>query len=92
MNSIRDRANFAVSGPTSLKIFFFSTTGPISIKLGTKHPWVKGIQVYSNEGTCPNQLKTNKNHLVFKKEIMSLFSRNQCNGIGPNHTMCKYVY
>ena len=27
--------------------FFFSrTTGPISTKLGTKHPWVKRIQVF----------------------------------------------
>ena len=25
------------------------STEPISAKLGTKHPWVKGIQVYSNE-------------------------------------------
>ena len=24
-------------------------SGPISTKLGTKHPWVKGIQVCSNE-------------------------------------------
>ena len=24
--------------------------GQISTKLGTKHPWVKGIKVYSNEG------------------------------------------
>ena len=32
-----------------LKIFS-RTTEPISTKLGTKHPWVKGIQVYSNEG------------------------------------------
>ena len=31
-------------------IFFSRTTGPISTKLGTKHPWVKGIQVCSNEG------------------------------------------
>ena len=23
-----------------------------STKLGTKHPWVKGIQGYSNEGPC----------------------------------------
>ena len=29
------------------------TTGPISTKLGTKHPWVKGIQVCSNEGPRP---------------------------------------
>ena len=32
----------------NLKIFS-RTTGPISTKLGTKHPLVKGIQVYSNE-------------------------------------------
>ena len=25
------------------------STEPISTKLGTKHPWVKGIQVCSNE-------------------------------------------
>ena len=33
-----------------LKIF--RTTGPISTKLHTKHPWVIGIQVPSNEGSC----------------------------------------
>ena len=33
-----------------LKIFFSRTTGPISNKLGTMHPWLKGIQVYSNGG------------------------------------------
>ena len=37
----------------NLKIFFSRTTGPISTKLGTKHPWVKGIQVCSNEGPLP---------------------------------------
>ena len=26
---------------------------PISTKLGAKHPWVKGIEVYSNEGPRP---------------------------------------
>ena len=35
---------------TKLNIFFSRTTEPISTKLGTKHPWVKGIQVCSNEG------------------------------------------
>ena len=35
------------------KIFFSRTTEPISTKLGTKHPWVKGIQVCSNEGPRP---------------------------------------
>ena len=26
------------------------STGPISTKRGTKHPWVMGIQVYENVG------------------------------------------
>jgi hypothetical protein len=33
---------------------FFRTTGPILIKLGSNHPWGKGIQVCSNEGNCPS--------------------------------------
>ncbi|XP_078310887.1 uncharacterized protein LOC144617670 isoform X1 [Crassostrea virginica] len=31
----------------------YQTTGPISTKLGTKHPWVMRIQVCSNEGPHP---------------------------------------
>ena len=31
---------------------FSRTTGPISTKHGTDHPWVKGIQFLSNEGPC----------------------------------------
>ena len=38
----------------NLKIFFSNSTGPISTKLGTKHSWVKRIQVSSNEGSCPS--------------------------------------
>ena len=37
----------------TLKIFLLSTTGSISTKLGTKHPWVMGIQFFSNEGPRP---------------------------------------
>jgi hypothetical protein len=33
-----------------LKIFFSRTIGPISTRLGTNHPWVKGIQAYTKEG------------------------------------------
>ena len=33
--------------------FFSKTTGPISTKLSTKHPWVKGIPVCSNEVPRP---------------------------------------
>ena len=36
-------------------IFFFRTISPISIKLGTNHPWVKKIQVDLNEGPNPFQ-------------------------------------
>ena len=34
-------------------MYFSRTAGPISTKLGTKHPWVRGIQVYSNQGPLP---------------------------------------
>ena len=35
------------------KIFFFRTTVSISTKLGTKHPWMMGIHVCSNERPRP---------------------------------------
>ena len=34
----------------NLKIFFSRTAKPIWTKLSTTHPWVKGIQICSNEG------------------------------------------
>ena len=37
----------------NLKNFFSGTTGPISTKLGTNHPWEMGIQVCSKDGTGP---------------------------------------
>ena len=43
---------------TNLKIFS-RTTCPISAKLDTKHPWVKGSQVCSNEGPCPFPRRAN---------------------------------
>jgi hypothetical protein len=36
-----------------LKIFFSRTTGSILTRLGTNHPWVKGIQDCSKEGDSP---------------------------------------
>ena len=35
----------------NLKIFFSRTPEPISTKLCTKHPWVKGIQDFTNKGS-----------------------------------------
>ena len=53
-----DHAHFLIEiitkkGKYVYKIFFSRTTGPISIKLGTIHSRVKGIQVRSNEGLRP---------------------------------------
>ena len=36
-----------------LLILFSRTIKPISTKLGTKYPWGRGIQVCSNEWSCP---------------------------------------
>ena len=49
-----------------LKIFFYRTTGPISTKLGTKCPLVKGIQVCTNEGSCPTQKGDNWEMIIIK--------------------------
>ena len=52
-----------------LKFFFSRTPWPISIKFTTKHSWMMGFK-----------LLTNKDHSVFKKEIIIL-SLNQRHGI-----------
>jgi hypothetical protein len=38
---------------TLKKIFFSRTSKPISIKLGTNHPQVEGIQNCTNQGPGP---------------------------------------
>jgi hypothetical protein len=43
------------NGKKSLKIFLSRTSRPISIKVGTNYPCIKGIQVSSNKGPCPFQ-------------------------------------
>ena len=43
----------SVRPPFCILIFSSRTTYPISTKLGTKHPWMKGIQAFSNEGPGP---------------------------------------
>ena len=58
-------------------IFIFSsrTTGPISTKLGTKHPWVKRIKVSSNEG--PHHFQRGDNYEIAKiyQWYLKIFSR-----------------
>ena len=44
-------------------------TEPISPKLGTKHPWVKGIQVYSNEEPF-NSIKGNNEFFLLLINVM----------------------
>jgi hypothetical protein len=39
------------------KIFFLRTSRPISIKLGTNHPYVKRIHNYTNQGPGPFEFK-----------------------------------
>jgi hypothetical protein len=46
-----------------LKIFFSRTTGPILTRLGTDHPYVKGIQFSSNEGDNPSTREDNVKRL-----------------------------
>ena len=39
-----------------MKIFknpLFKTTGPISAMFDTQHPWVDGIQIFTNKGSHP---------------------------------------
>ena len=47
-----------------LKIFFSRTTGAFSTKLGTKHPWVKMIQVFFFQM---------KGHAFLKVEIIAKY-------------------
>jgi hypothetical protein len=47
---------------TLKKIFFSRTSRPISIKLGTNHPYVKGIQNCPNQGPGPFKNLLLQNH------------------------------
>ena len=56
----------------NLKIFFSRTAEPISTQLSISHPWVKRIQVCSNEGSQPFRrgkyheiVKLHWRHLIF---------------------------
>ena len=52
---------------------FLRTTWPISTKLGTKHPWVKGIQVCSNEGPHPFPRGDNYNTAKIHWQNLKIF-------------------
>jgi hypothetical protein len=46
-----------------LKIVFSRTNGPISTRLDTNHPWVKGIKICSTEGDSPSQRGDNSKRI-----------------------------
>ena len=56
-------------------IYFSRTIEPISTKLGTKHPWVKGIQVCSNEGPRPFPRGDNYEIVKIHWRNLKIFSR-----------------
>jgi hypothetical protein len=59
-------------------IFFLNfsrTTGHNSIKLGTNHPWVKGIQVCANKWPGPLQRGDNHKNLKLGWGHLKIFSR-----------------
>ena len=76
-------------------IFFSRTMGLISIKLGTKYPWVKGIQVCSNEG--PRSFPRGNNYEVVKihwQNLKIFFSRTTepiSNKFGTKHPWVKGI-
>jgi hypothetical protein len=50
-----------------LKKIFSRTSRPISIKLGTNHPWVKEILDYTHKGPGPLQRgDNNKNAKIWR--------------------------
>ena len=52
-----------------LKNIFFRPTEPISTNIGTKHPWVRGIQVSTNEKTI-NCYKVNNIFFILFIDVM----------------------
>jgi hypothetical protein len=53
--------------------FFSRTTGPILTRLGTNHPWVKGIQVCSNERDSPSVRGDNRESVKIQWKFLKIF-------------------
>ena len=58
---------------TNFKIFFSRTTGPISTKLGINYPWVKRIEINSNQGLCPFPRGNNYKIEIIHWQIWKIF-------------------
>jgi hypothetical protein len=78
-----------------LKIFFSRITGPILTRLGTTHPWVKGVQVCSKEGDKPMPRGDNservKMHGQFLKIFLSRITGPILTRLGTTHPWVKGV-
>jgi hypothetical protein len=58
-------------GWNHLKIFFSRITAPILTRLGTNHPWVKGIQIFSKEGDHPSPRRDNRERVkIHRKSLL----------------------
>ena len=71
-----DRLSSVCLSTVHMFIFFSRTITPFSTKLGTKHPWVKRIQVYSNDG--PHPFPKGDSYVIVKthwQKLMIFFSR-----------------
>jgi hypothetical protein len=63
-------------GPLVLKKIFFSRSSrPIIIKLGTNHPYVKGIQNCTNQGLGPMQRGDNHKNAKMGWGHLKIFSK-----------------
>jgi hypothetical protein len=65
-----------------LKIFFSRTIWPILTRVGTNHPWMKGIQVCSKKGECPSPRGDNSKIVKILWTFLKMFFRTR----RPNST------
>ena len=77
------------------KIFDSKTTRPVSTKLGTKHPYVKGTQAFTNKGPFDSQKGDNDFfpfnqhdgiHIALRKCVC--FSGEQCGSWATCFSFC----
>jgi hypothetical protein len=73
---------------------FSRTTGPILIRLGTNHPWVKGIQVCSKEEDSPSPRGDNSETVKIHWKFLKIFfgtSRPNSIKLGTNYSWVKGI-
>ena len=63
------QASFSDKNLSTVRRHRCRLSGPISTNLGTKHPWVKGIQVCSNEEPF-NSHKVNNGFFLLLIKVM----------------------